>query len=191
MPHSIIVIKNTVAVTYGCAVELVAHRDAPSSWTTPSDAWNSDGYLAIVRPTKHWIAEDGPCVDILKRHGVHGDLCLASFASDGTVRLWGYRFHGKDNMVPLTGDIVFTERHACLTGHVVALSGKIHNRTRQEVIDLIVTAGGQWSPTITKRTSLLVIGEGHDSVLQAARVSRIRVMSAANFLKLIETGVGL
>src|SRR5438876_1491727 len=46
-----------------------------------------------------------------------------------------------------------------LRGHKVAVTGRLASMTRRQAAELVKAYGGQWQPSVTRQTSMLVVGQ--------------------------------
>jgi DNA ligase (NAD+) len=111
------------------------------------------------------LVELGPVIDKLTARGVTmTEPGPASSAADG-IRP---PLHTKDG-TPMT----------------VVITGSVPGLTRNEGNEAIETLGGKSSGSVSKRTSLVVIGDGAGSKAQKAEELGIRTMPAATFAALL------
>ncbi|MFJ4849591.1 NAD-dependent DNA ligase LigA [Streptomyces sp. NPDC088733] len=91
--------------------------------------------------------------------------------------------------VNMTEPVVPTAEGGPLTGEVVVITGGMHGplagRNRTEMNDLVSQAGGASSGTVSRKTTILVAGEGAGSKLQKAQELGTRVLSELEFADLI------
>lgn len=70
-------------------------------------------------------------------------------------------------------------------GHNVVLTGKLSNIGRREAGEIIKTLGGNLQSTVTKTTTLVIVGENAGSKLEKARENGIKIINENDFLKII------
>lgn len=70
-------------------------------------------------------------------------------------------------------------------GHNVVLTGKLSNIGRREAGEIIKALGGNLQSTVTKTTTLVIVGENAGSKLEKARVKGIKIINENDFLKII------
>jgi Tfp pilus assembly protein PilF len=59
-----------------------------------------------------------------------------------------------------------------LRGHRIAFTGRLASLTRKEAIGLVRSAGGEWSSSVTPRTTMLVVGQEGWPLRKDGRLSR-------------------
>ena len=74
-----------------------------------------------------------------------------------------------------------------LVGKTVVVTGTLSNYTREEIKDLIQRQGGRVSSSVSKKTDLVVAGENAGSKLVKAQQFGVRVITAEEFERLLET----
>lgn len=74
-----------------------------------------------------------------------------------------------------------------LVGKTVVVTGTLSNYTREEIKDLIQRQGGRVSPSVSKKTDLVVAGENAGSKLVKAQQFGVRVITAEELERLLET----
>jgi len=72
-----------------------------------------------------------------------------------------------------------------LAGKTVVVTGTLQNYSRQEIETLIKQLGGKPTGSVSKNTDLVIAGESPGSKLDKARTLGIRVLSEAEFKRLI------
>ncbi|MEU6343314.1 NAD-dependent DNA ligase LigA [Streptomyces sp. NPDC046977] len=91
--------------------------------------------------------------------------------------------------VNMAEPIVATAEGGPLTGEVVVITGGMHGplsgRNRTEMNDLVSQAGGTSSGTVSRKTTILVAGEGAGSKLKKAQELGTRVLNEVEFADLI------
>ena len=70
-------------------------------------------------------------------------------------------------------------------GHNVVLTGKLSNIGRREAGEIIKALGGNLQSTVTKTTTLVIVGENAGSKLEKAREKGIKIINENDFLKII------
>lgn len=70
-------------------------------------------------------------------------------------------------------------------GHNVVLTGKLSNIGRREAGEIIKALGGNLQSTVTKTTTLVIVGENAGSKLEKAREKGIKMINENDFLKII------
>ena len=70
-------------------------------------------------------------------------------------------------------------------GHNVVLTGKLGNIGRREAGEIIKALGGNLQSTVTKTTTLVIVGENAGSKLEKAREKGIKIINENDFLKII------
>ena len=70
-------------------------------------------------------------------------------------------------------------------GHNVVLTGKLSNIGRREAGEIIKALGGNLQSTVTKTTTLVIVGENAGSKLEKARGKGIKMINENDFLKII------
>ncbi|MBQ0890019.1 NAD-dependent DNA ligase LigA [Streptomyces sp. RM72] len=93
------------------------------------------------------------------------------------------------NMVEPSADSDDTPSSKPLSGEVVVVTGGMHGplagRNRNQMNELIENAGGKTSGSVSKKTTILVAGEGAGSKLAKARELGTKVLSEQEFADLI------
>lgn len=70
-------------------------------------------------------------------------------------------------------------------GHNIVLTGKLSNIGRREAGEIIKALGGNLQSTVTKTTTLVIVGENAGSKLEKAREKGIKMINENDFLKII------
>ena len=70
-------------------------------------------------------------------------------------------------------------------GHNIVLTGKLSNIGRREAGEIIKALGGNLQSTVTKTTTLVIVGENAGSKLEKAREKGIKIINENDFLKII------
>ncbi|MCK5173096.1 MAG: NAD-dependent DNA ligase LigA [Planctomycetes bacterium] len=73
-----------------------------------------------------------------------------------------------------------------LTGKIIVVTGKFQNLKRQQVQQMIEDHGGKVASAVSKKTSLLVIGEKPGSKFKKAQELGIEVINEEQFIQLLE-----
>jgi tetratricopeptide (TPR) repeat protein len=68
-----------------------------------------------------------------------------------------------------------------LLGHKVAVTGRLASMTRMQAAELVLAYGGQWLPSVTRHTSMLVVGQDGWPLDQDGRLTR--KLQKARFLQ--------
>lgn len=76
-------------------------------------------------------------------------------------------------------------RSSKLAGQTVVVTGTLESRTREEIHALIEAHGGRASGSVSKKTSMLVIGTDAGSKLDKAKSLGVRIVTENEFLTLI------
>ena len=75
------------------------------------------------------------------------------------------------------------------SGKTVVLTGALQTMSRDEAKDEIKARGGHAAGSVSKKTDLVVAGEGAGSKLKKARELGIKIIDEEEFLKLINRAV--
>lgn len=70
-------------------------------------------------------------------------------------------------------------------GYNIVLTGKLSNIGRREAGEIIKALGGNLQSTVTKTTTLVIVGENAGSKLEKAREKGIKMINENDFLKII------
>ncbi|MBQ3331569.1 MAG: NAD-dependent DNA ligase LigA [Ruminococcus sp.] len=81
------------------------------------------------------------------------------------------------------------EKTGCFIGKTFVLTGTLPTMSRKEASLLIEQNGGKTSSSVSKKTDYVLAGEDPGSKLTKAQSLGIRVISEAELLELIETGI--
>jgi DNA ligase (NAD+) len=73
-----------------------------------------------------------------------------------------------------------------LAGKTVVITGMLPTLSRQQAEDLVRAHGGMAAGSVSRRTALVVAGEGAGKKLTQAQTLGIEVMDEAAFLKMLE-----
>lgn len=72
-------------------------------------------------------------------------------------------------------------------GMTVVLTGSLQNYTREQATELIVSRGGQVTPSVSKKTSMVLAGSEPGSKLDKAKTLGVRVVDEAEFENLLKS----
>lgn len=72
--------------------------------------------------------------------------------------------------------------------HVVVVTGSLETMDREEAHELVRKGGGRTTGSISKKTTILVVGEGAGSKLDKAKKFGTRVMTEPQFIKMAHEG---
>jgi DNA ligase (NAD+) len=75
-----------------------------------------------------------------------------------------------------------------LEGLTFVLTGTLPRLTREQAKEMIESAGGKVSGSVSKKTSYVVAGEDAGSKLEKAESLGVKVLEEAGLLALLETG---
>ena len=75
-----------------------------------------------------------------------------------------------------------------LEGLTFVLTGTLHTLSREQATELIVSAGGKVSGSVSRKTSYVVAGEDAGSKLNKARTLGLRIVDEGQFLDLLRAG---
>ena len=78
------------------------------------------------------------------------------------------------------------DKPASLGGMKIVFTGALQHLGRDEAKRLVEERGGRVTSSVSKKTSLLVVGENPGSKLEQARQHGVKVMAEKEFLKLLE-----
>ena len=73
-----------------------------------------------------------------------------------------------------------------LTGIRLCITGALHTMSRNQAEERVKAKGGQLSPSLSKMTDLLVVGENPGSKVEAAREMGTTLVSEDEFLDMLE-----
>ena len=68
-----------------------------------------------------------------------------------------------------------------ISDQIYVITGKLKNKSREELKDLIINSGGKVSSSVTKKTHALIVGDNPGSKLQKANEFGIKVISEEKF----------
>ena len=68
-----------------------------------------------------------------------------------------------------------------ISDQIYVITGKLKNKSREELKDLIINSGGRVSSSVTKKTHALIVGDNPGSKLQKANEFGIKVISEEKF----------
>ncbi len=74
-----------------------------------------------------------------------------------------------------------------LAGKTLVVTGKLAQRTRDQIHELIAAHGGRAASSVSSRTDYLIAGEDAGSKLDKARELGVTVISEADFERLIHS----
>jgi DNA ligase (NAD+) len=77
------------------------------------------------------------------------------------------------------------KRKGALVGKKVVVTGTLEKLSREEAKDAIREAGGDWVSAVSKNTDFVVVGENPGSKYEKAKTLGVKILSEAEFLKLI------
>lgn len=78
------------------------------------------------------------------------------------------------------------DQAATLAGMKIVFTGALQHLGREEAKRLVEERGGRVTSSVSKKTSLVVVGENPGSKLDQAREHGVKVMGESDFLKLLE-----
>mgnify|MGYP001415203703 CR=1 FL=1 len=71
-------------------------------------------------------------------------------------------------------------------GMTVVLTGSLQNYTREQVTELIVSRGGQVTSSVSKKTSLVLVGSEPGSKLDKAKSLGVKLIDEREFLRMVK-----
>ena len=120
---------------------------------------------------------------------VHGigpaiaESAIAFFADHGVrrllQRLMGFGLRTDEPAQAATSSV--------LAGKTVVITGTLPTLSRNEAKQLVIAAGGKVTDSVSKATSLVVVGEDAGSKLEKARALNVTTVTEAEFLELLKS----
>jgi DNA ligase (NAD+) len=92
--------------------------------------------------------------------------------------------HTRADGIDCVGDVP-TDGERRLAGHRGAMTGPLEDLSRNQMNELIERAGGKSSSSVSKKTSLVVAGEGAGSKRAKAETLGIRLSAPGEFARLV------
>ena len=104
-------------------------------------------------------------------HSPHGEKIIADLSAVG---------------VDLEAESTVAPQGASLTGKTFVVTGSLEQYTRDEIHDLIAKHGGRATSSVSKKTDFLVAGQSAGSKLQKAEQLGVKILSEADFSRLLK-----
>ncbi|MBO4962422.1 MAG: NAD-dependent DNA ligase LigA, partial [Clostridia bacterium] len=94
-----------------------------------------------------------------------------------------------ENLINLGVEIIEQTQEVAgiLTGHKIVVTGTLENYKRKEIQDLIESLGAEAQSTVTKTTTLVIVGADAGSKKQKAEKLGIKIISEQEFMQMINS----
>ncbi len=192
MSWNIAVVVNTLKIPLDCAEELCTIKEG-ELWSDPENVTNDDGLFEFPPDLFEGIDiinPDGEYKDVSKallKYKVKGEICFADVEGNpDDARFWGYRFDGEGGMKELEGSIVWKENPQVFRGKTVVITGTLKTMLRHEAESAIERSGGKVGKSVTRKSSVLVVGSNPGSKVSKARDLGVQVMTEQEFIDLFQ-----